>query len=378
MTHTEEVHSVGEGCCVLVVEDNPLMKQTIESLLLSQNFTVYTSANGKEALEILKDREVDVIVCDVMMPKMDGYQLFQSLRDSNRHHHVPFVFLTALDDVVEIERGNEIGVDDYLTKPFEPREFLSIIRGKVVRSRNLKSIEEGKYEQFRKRVIHTLSHEFRTPLVAISTGTELLLDQIGSLDPEKTVSLLSAVQRGGQRLERLVSDFMLVQQIESGVAERLYESKRKKVSLCDLHSDLLQRVSDLPDDEAKRIKSDVPQKEVILEPVYSPHIVEIIFRLLQNSLKFAPETPAHVSFEIYAGEVCWNVKDYGPGFEVSRIGEAMQLFGQLDRQIHEQQGGGLGLPIACRLAAINRCSLKFRPATLEGFTASLALPFARP
>jgi two-component system, sensor histidine kinase and response regulator len=361
-------------CQVLVVEDNPLMQQTIESLLLSQNYNVIVSANGEEALEVLDKTSVDVIVCDVMMPKMDGYQLFQNIRKSSRLSHIPFVFLTALDDAVEIERGYNIGIDDYVTKPFNPRELLSIVRGKIVRSRHLKKAEEGRYEKFRKRVIHTLSHEFRTPLVVISTGTELLLDQLVDLDPEKAIKLLSAIQRGGQRLERLVNDFIIVQQIESGAAQKTFDSWGQDVSLAKVCREVEKKFAEINESDLERLTFSKPEELNVSLHVYAPHIAEIVYRLLLNALKFSEPAPVTIDIVCTEHEVVFEVIDQGQGFEVGRLEEATQLFGQLDRQTQEQQGGGLGLPIALRLTEVNRGHLGFHRNEKRGFIATISIP----
>ena len=93
-----------------------------------QNYQVFTSTNGKEALDVLGNKKIDVIICDVMMPKMGGFELHEMVRKNPDCSHIPFVFLTALDDKADIEHGKEVGADDYLCKPFEPRELLAVVK----------------------------------------------------------------------------------------------------------------------------------------------------------------------------------------------------------------------------------------------------------
>ena len=359
---------------ILIVDDNPLIVNVLQSLLQAENYQVSISSNGAEALQVLGSTSIDVIVCDVMMPTMDGYELHDQVRNNPDLSHIPFIFLTALNEDSEVNRGRETGADDYLCKPFDPRSLLSIIKGKVKRSRTMKAQAEERYNAYRRKVVHTLSHEFRTPLVAINTGSELLLDQGASLDPVKAQNLLQAIRRGGQRLEKLVSDFMLLQQLEAGIAQRLFET-RAKVSTLDKIVDTYVRVNsdDLIKDGFKIMvhRDDQPHKVRL----YDPYVTDIINRLVNNSIKFKKE---NLEIEIHVlglqDKVLVEVRDHGIGMDIKRAREAMDAFAQLDRDKLEQQGSGVGLAIASRYARIHGGHLEFRPNEQGGSIVSLVLP----
>ena len=118
---------VTEQASVLVVDDNPLMVNVLKGLLGQEHYQVFTARNGEEALSVLGSKRVDVIVCDVMMPQMDGYELHQNIRNTPKFSHIPFVFLSALSDSSQVRRGKEAGADDYLAKPFDPQELVAVI-----------------------------------------------------------------------------------------------------------------------------------------------------------------------------------------------------------------------------------------------------------
>lgn len=362
-----------EQASILVVDDNPLIQNVIKSLLLNESYDVVCCSNGEEALGALEANEFDVIVCDVMMPRLDGYGLHQQVRDKAQFSHIPFIFLTALGDELEIKRGRETGADDYVVKPFDPRELVSLIRGKILRSKHLQSKSEEQYDTFRKRIIHTLSHEFRTPLVAINTGTELLLDQ-KSIDQEKAKQLLEAIQRGGQRLEKLVNDFMMMQQVEAGIAERLYQTRARKVELNELMVKMVESIKE--EHQGKTVLIEFKESEQkAYAHVYSPHIENILYRLVDNAIKFS-QGKKTVLVELLAEETFWCVQvlDRGIGLSASKIKEAIDAFGQVDRDILEQQGGGLGLALASSYAVINKGSLSLVSREGGGVIASLRLP----
>ncbi|MCO6432270.1 MAG: response regulator [Deltaproteobacteria bacterium] len=368
--------NVENQAAVLVVDDNPLIVNVLRSLLVSEKYHVYVSNNGAEAMDVLNSKGIDLIICDVMMPRMDGYQLHESVRKKPELSHIPFIFLTALSDSGEVSKGREAGADDYIVKPFDPRELLSIVRGKVIRSKNLKYAGEEKYDSFRRRIIHTLSHEFRTPLVAINTGTELLLEQKQSIDESKMHHLLEAIRRGGQRLERLVTDFMLLQQIEAGIAQRLYDTRAENKAIAALVWEILESHSEVIQQEGFEVKV-TDRSEGRKCKVYEPHIRDIVWRLISNSMKFREkETLIEIVLYLQSEDMILEVRDRGVGIDPQQIKEAIDIFGQLNRDKLEQQGGGLGLAIATRYASINKGRLEFDKRPGGGSIVSLALPLS--
>ena len=368
--------SQNNNAAVLVVDDNPLIVNVLKSLLASESYQVYVSENGEEALEVLNKKEIDVVICDVMMPQMDGYQLHEKLRANSDKSHIPFVFLTALSDHSEVTKGIETGADDYLVKPFDPRELLAVVKGKVQRSKQIKESSQEKYDNFRKRIIHTLSHEFRTPLVAINTGTELLIDQKETIDDKKIQNLLEAIRRGGQRLERLVSDFMLLQQIEAGMAQKLYDTRAKKIKLRELVEEFIEEQNERLEQEGFSLNI-INQVEEVQIYVYVPQIKDILSRFISNSIKFKlKDLTIDMHIYVQENEVVFDLKDRGLGMDVKKVKEAIDIFGQIDREKLEQQGGGLGLAIASRYAAINRGHIEFEEREGGGSVVSLLLPLA--
>ena len=368
---------VQEQASILVVDDNPLIVNVLTSLLGSANYRVFSSSNGKEALQILENKEVDVIICDVMMPEMVGYDLHNQVRNRAELAHIPFVFLTALGGSDEVNHGKEIGADDYVIKPFDPKNLLAVVKGKVERSRSLRSSSDSRYDAYRRKVIHTLSHEFRTPLVAINTGAELLLGQHDRIDNKKIQNLLEAIHRGGQRLEHLVSDFMLLQQIEAGIAEQMFKNYGSQFGVGETLEHFLEGRLQWIEGEGFRFRlEDLCEHSQV--HVYEPQLHDILFRLTSNAIKFST-TEKLVEFYAYpcSEEVVIEIRDRGLGINVAKIKEAIDLFGQIDRDKLEQQGGGLGLAIASRYANINGGRIEFERRQGGGTTASVILPLVK-
>lgn len=122
---------------ILVSDDQPDLLELIGMTLESAGHRVVLAANGMEALEVLQTQPVDLIVADIGMPRINGYQLFQRVRERPEWITIPFIFLTARGMDSDIRYGKELGVDDYLTKPIQPEDLLATVSGKLHRARQL-------------------------------------------------------------------------------------------------------------------------------------------------------------------------------------------------------------------------------------------------
>lgn len=129
---------------ILVIEDNPeILENTAEILELS-NYTVITAANGKEGVAQALANNPDLIVCDIMMPELDGYGVLHMVQKNPGLQSTPFIFLTAKTEKDEIRRGMSLGADDYITKPFDPTELLNAIEGRLKKSELIRQrVTEG-------------------------------------------------------------------------------------------------------------------------------------------------------------------------------------------------------------------------------------------
>ena len=129
---------------IFIVEDNVDIVFNLKLSLKSNNFQVESASNGKEALKILLDmnKVPDLIISDIMMPEMDGYELFKTISNDNRWNNIPFIFLTAKASPEDIRFGKLLGVDDYLTKPINEKDLLAVIKGKLSRKKKISSIND--------------------------------------------------------------------------------------------------------------------------------------------------------------------------------------------------------------------------------------------
>jgi len=113
---------------ILLIEDNDEVRENTAEILEISNYKVFTAANGKIGIELALKELPDLIICDIMMPVMDGYEVLKLLHKHKETENIPFIFLTAKSEKTDIRKGMKMGADDYLTKPFEGKELLNAVK----------------------------------------------------------------------------------------------------------------------------------------------------------------------------------------------------------------------------------------------------------
>jgi DNA-binding NarL/FixJ family response regulator len=161
---------------IIIVEDDFLLRSGIEDLLRAHGFNVRGAANGFKALELMREQSPDLILSDIIMPAMNGYQFYHRVRSQEAWLWIPFIFLTAKDDAGDVRYGRELGVDDYIKKPFEAEDLLAAVRGKLGRFDQLTQagtrplVGKGSDIAALKHVIDSLSEREREVLMLICGG----------------------------------------------------------------------------------------------------------------------------------------------------------------------------------------------------------------
>ena len=127
---------------ILVIDDNPDLLFNLKILFELNDFQVFTASNGIDGLKTIYDNKIfpSIILCDIMMPKMDGYEFFKSISLDPNYNSIPFIFLTAKSSTEDVRIGKLLGIDDYLTKPFVEEDLLSIVKGKINKRKKIQEI----------------------------------------------------------------------------------------------------------------------------------------------------------------------------------------------------------------------------------------------
>jgi signal transduction histidine kinase len=309
------------------------------------------------------------------MPSMSGYEFMQRVRAETPRGTVPFVFMTSNDSFEGVPPVTEMKeLEPVVPKSAEPHELLSLVRRKLGDFATAEALTKRDFDAYRRRVVHTLSHEFRTPLTAINIGMELLMEHRGSLDSDKAWSLLEAVRRGGLRLEKLVKDFLTLQQIEAGMTEEAFATSAAEMHIASVVENFLIGKASAYEKEGVVFKVSDGSRGARVR-VVEAQILDCLDRLVSNAEKFSPKDRV-VELETHAndGEVSITVKDRGCGIERHQLEHACDIFGQVNRERNEQQGGGLGLPIVRSYVTSNKGRLEFKERVGGGTEVILVFP----
>jgi DNA-binding NarL/FixJ family response regulator len=143
---------------ILIIEDDPAYISMMETILQMEGFNVRIASSGKSGLAMLHEKRPDLILCDIMMPEMDGHAVLEALKSEKALADIPFVFVTALGERAEVRRGMSAGADDYLPKPFSADELLAAVIGRIrrheiIRQQHDKSVFQEEQAIFRTRKI---------------------------------------------------------------------------------------------------------------------------------------------------------------------------------------------------------------------------------
>jgi two-component system sensor histidine kinase/response regulator len=189
---------------VLVIDDSDDVRETVVTTLEHYGFTARDARNGLRGIEMAMQETPDLIICDVRMPDMDGFQTLAAIRDVPAIANVPFIFLTAAIDKSDIRRGMGSGADDYLTKPFTPEELLEAVATRLARQAELKCEFFKHAERLRKGLDHLFAREITGPLEGLAGLTADMLRDAAPVPAEKTTERARRINESVVRLNQLV------------------------------------------------------------------------------------------------------------------------------------------------------------------------------
>lgn len=364
---------------ILVVEDHQLLLEAIQDLLQVAGYEVATGANGCAALETIKQRAPDLILSDITMPQMDGYDLYQKVRENPSWVRIPFIFLTARGERTDVLRGKALGVEDYIVKPFDTEDLLVAIESRLGRAQAIQQAANTEFEQLKQQILNVLSHELRTPLTYIAGYTDLALEDAGSLSPEELQEFLLGIKRGSDRLTKLVKDMLLVVQIDTGRAAdefRAFSDVRPHLETYLRHV----VESFQPSAQAAGVELEyVCESESPPTRVHEEFLSNALGRVIENAIKFSrgPEKRVTVQVRSNPDWIEIAVTDRGVGLTPDAVRSIFRRFQQFDRDVMEQQGAGLGMFIAYNLVKLHGGDVSVISQVGQGSTFTLRIPVTK-
>jgi two-component system sensor histidine kinase/response regulator len=359
---------------ILVVEDDGALLDGLRDILELSGYRVVTARNGAQGLVALEQHRPDLIVSDMNMPRMDGYQFYGQVRAHPEWVSVPFIFLTAKGEKADVRRGKMLGVDDYITKPFEEADLLVAVQAKLNRRAQLNAARDRQISDLKRTILTTLNHEFRTPLTYITTYADMLGE--GNISAEDFKNFMRGIQVGSDRLRRLVEDFIFLVELQTGEAQQTYERRRQP----------LNDVAGLLHATVERYRARARERGVSLEAslasslpvvvVDAEFLANAIGRLMDNAIKFSKKGGGMVVLRAEPGDqsLIIEIADDGIGMPEAELAKIFDVFHQIDRAKMEQQGSGSGLAITHGIVSLHGGRLSATSAVNAGSTFRMELP----
>ncbi len=358
---------------ILVIEDEESIRENILDLLEAENFEGIGAINGKVGIKLAIEQIPDLILCDMMMPEVDGHGVIKALRSEPLTATIPFIFLTAKADKVDVRTGMELGADDYITKPCTPQELLKAITIRLEKQKTISRQSQKTLDELRTNISMSLPHELRTPLNAILGFSELILSEYQVLEESDILEMIGQIQTSGHRLYRLIQNFLLYAELEIAATnpELLKEMRNSEFSCV---KSLLSQKARQQAKHANRsddLQLNLQDASVAMDSVRLAKIVE---ELLDNAFKFSLEgTPVLLSTFVENQTFILSVTDKGRGMTTDQIAQ-LEAYRQFDRKLYQQAGLGLGLAIVQRLVELHGGEFKIESWPQQETIVCVSLP----
>ena len=201
---------------VLVVEDEVDVLNNIEEILVNQNYRVLLSATSEAAIEAAKLHQPDIVISDIMMPGLSGYDLLNYFRRNPELSNIPFVFLTSKTSDEELRYAMNLGADDYLKKPFRATDLVKSIRTRIERKKKIKDT----IDKVRNSFAAAVPHDLKTPLIPLIGYSEMIIDDLNNFTRDEIKNYAECIRSGAMNLHNKIERFILLASVQSELKDR--------------------------------------------------------------------------------------------------------------------------------------------------------------
>lgn len=361
----------------LIIDDSKYFRNIIKFMLnkYQENIEIFEAEDGKTGVQLALKHLPDLIICDIVMPELDGYGVLQALREHPTTQNIPFIFLSSRVDKADQRHGMELGADDYLTKPFTKEELLGAIAARLKKHELFYRQSQKELDELRDNLTHSLPHELHTPLAGILGLSRLILDVYQIEDP-RVIDMIKMIYNSAQEIYRLTQNFLLYADLEILSKDPEQLTAINSFQEGTYTEEIITRAAIKVSQKYQREKD--LKLNLVLDKfvkISAPKLEKILEEILDNAFKFSqPGTPIEIKTD--SDDAFWQleVKDYGKGMSLSEI-QRIGAYVQFQRKLYEQQGSGLGLIIAKRLTELYGGELIISSIPGEQTIVRIALPW---
>ena len=368
---------------ILIVDDDPIVRSLMRDALEDEGFTVVEAEDGAEACRVCAERLPVLLVVDVIMPQMDGFELCRELRSRPETRDVPILIATGLDDSPSIAKAYDAGATDFISKPLNwlilnhrIRYMLRAARAFNELRQNQERLLTAKEEaeaanRAKSEFLTNMSHELRTPLNAIIGFSSMMRDGMAGPLGGQYLEYTKIIVESGSHLLAIINDILDIARAEAGRLS-LSEEEVDIAGVVALSASMVRSLAEKAEVECSfDVADDLP-----LFWGDPTKLRQILINLLSNAIKF---TPAGGKVRLTAkqgpeGGVSFCIEDTGIGIPADKMAVALAPFGQVESSLARQYDGvGLGLPLTKRLLELHDGTLEIvsEPGKGTGVTAHL-------
>lgn len=363
---------------ILVIDDADFILESTSTLLMFEGYEVHTAADGEAGVAAAFELKPDMILCDISMPKLDGYGVLERIRTNPETSLTPFIFLTAFTERANMRAGMVGGADDYIMKPFTRDELINAINAQWQKHKLIEKQVQEKVEEVSRNVTYALPHEFRTVINEVLNSAKLLINGAEFISPNEIKETAEDITKSALRLQKITENFLMYIRIQS--IESNPEQKRKLRNFyTEEPASVLNDIAELIAHRYNRVQDLllIGNPEQFSIEVSTESYDKIIEELIDNAFKFSlPGKQVTITSKINENFYCIDIEDKGIGMTENQIASIAAL-AQFERKILEQQGVGFGLIIAKKLTELHDGSFQIESHINEGTKIYLRLPIKK-
>jgi len=356
--------------CLLVVDDQETNIQIVGAALGRLGFEIIPASGGVQALKRLANRRPDIILLDLLMPDMDGFEVCRRIRENSAWVEIPIIFLSSADDKDLIVRALESGGVDYITKPFNHAELIIRVRTHLA----LKLARDGlkQLAEDRDELLGILTHDLKNHLGGIDMSAQLLRDGAAAMADPKLRLMAENISHSSSQMLAFVKEFLANSSADHGLS-----IKTESVSLSDAVSRAAQQYQEAAKRKDLAIEMALDASGTLVQADRAA-LNQVLDNLLSNAIKFS-QGGKQILLTVQPGVSCieCRVQDQGPGFTEA---DQVRMFHRYARLSARPTGGepstGLGLSIVKKLVQAMGGELTCGPTPGGGATFTFRLPTA--